>query len=202
MAKDAWYFLLPLFALAILLLYLGWIISLTAVLVLAGFVAFFFRDPEREIPQDNLDIVSPADGRVVRIAPAPGGGSRLSIFLSVFNVHVNRAPISGAIVRQEYRSGKFLVASDDRASVQNEQLVITIKGRQELTFALIAGIVARRIVPWRKLGDQIEKGDRIALIRFGSRADVFLPENSVALVKRGDRVKGGGTVIARWREEQ
>jgi phosphatidylserine decarboxylase len=200
MARDAWYFLLPLLFLFAAALLAGWLAPAGTLLALAAFVAFFFRDPERVVPADHLSIVSPADGRVIRIQNDPGG-VRLSIFLTIFNVHVNRAPIEGTITRQDYRPGKFHVASDDRASVQNEQLIITVRGDRELTFALIAGIVARRIVPWRKLGDHVSKGDRIALIRFGSRVDVILPAECEVLARKGERVYSGRSIIARWRED-
>ena len=201
MARDGWYFILPLILGAVVLWYFGWLVGTGVLVFLAGFVAFFFRDPDRLIPADSQAVVSPADGKVIRIQREADGSTRLSIFLSVFNVHVNRAPIEGKIVRQDYRPGKFFIASDERASVQNEQLVITIRGRRELSFALIAGIVARRIVPWKKPGDEVSKGDRIALIRFGSRVDMILPEDCGLVAKTGDRVYSGRSIIARWKEE-
>ncbi len=201
MARDGWYFIIPLLLGAVALWYFGWRVSTGVVVILAGFVAFFFRDPDRLIPADSQAVVSPADGKVIRIQREADGSTRLSIFLSVFNVHVNRAPIEGKIVRQDYRPGKFFIASDERASLQNEQLVITIRGERELSFALIAGIVARRIVPWKKPGDAVNKGDRIALIRFGSRVDMILPEDCGLVAKKGDRVYSGRTIIARWKEE-
>jgi len=201
MAKDGWYFIVPLILVAGALWFLGWPVATGILIFLAGFVAFFFRDPDRLIPAEARAVVSPADGKVIRIQPEADGSTRLSIFLSVFNVHVNRAPIEGKIVRQDYRPGKFFVASDERASIQNEQLVITIRGERELSFALIAGIVARRIVPWKKPGDAVNKGDRIALIRFGSRVDMILPENCGLVAKKGDRVYSGRSIIGRWKEE-
>lgn len=169
--------------------------------MVALFFAYFFRDPFREIPVDPGVIVSPADGRIVKLEPV-GDSLALSIFLSPFDVHVNRAPISGTILSQEYRKGRFLAAYDHRASVENERLIITIgskEGGRQLTFALIAGVLARRIVPWKKPGEAVRKGDKIALIRFGSRVDVFLPSGCEVLVKPGDQVKGGSSIIARWR---
>jgi len=186
---------------AAVLWFLGWPLGTGILIAVAGFVVFFFRDPDRVVPADSQAVVSPADGRVIRIQLEADGSTRLSIFLSVFNVHVNRAPIEGKIVRQDHRPGKFFIASDDRASVQNEQMVITIRGERELSFALIAGIVARRIVPWKKPGDAVNKGDRIALIRFGSRVDMILPANCGLLAKKGDRVYSGRSIIARWKEE-
>jgi phosphatidylserine decarboxylase len=201
MARDGWYFIIPLVMVAVALWFLGWPLGTGLLIFLAGFVAFFFRDPDRVIPADSEAIVSPADGKVIRVQKEADGSTRLSIFLSVFNVHVNRAPIQGTIVHQDYRPGKFYIASDERASVQNEQLVITIRGERELSFALIAGIVARRIVPWKKPGDAVNKGDRIALIRFGSRVDMILPENCGLVAQKGDRVYSGKSIIARWKEE-
>ncbi len=180
MAKDAYRFLIPLLGLTLFFLILGLVLNsffwLPALLFffLSSFVAYFFRDPERNIDPDSKSIVSPVDGKVVNIEQSENG-SRISIFLSVFNVHVNRAPISGQIIRQEYRPGKFLVAWDEKASVENEQVQMTFKGTSTIKIALIAGILARRILPYTKQGDIVSKGDRIALIRFGSRADVFLP---------------------------
>jgi phosphatidylserine decarboxylase len=191
--RDAYYFALPLLILAFVGWSLGFPIPAAALLVLAGFVLFFFRDPDRTIPEDPSAIVSPADGKIVGLA-REGGSTRISIFLSVFDVHVNRAPVSGRIERCDYRPGRFLLAFDDRASVENEQVVFRIGG---ITFSLIAGLVARRIVPWKGEGDLVRKGDRIALIRFGSRVDLLVPEGSRVLVSRGDRVRAGSSVLAR-----
>ncbi len=191
--RDAYYFALPLLILAFVGWSLGFPVPAAALLVLAGFVLFFFRDPDRKIPEDPSAIVSPADGKIVGLA-REGGGTRISIFLSVFDVHVNRAPVSGRIERCDHRPGRFLPAFDDRASVENEQVVFRIGG---ITFSLIAGLVARRIIPWKGEGDQVRKGDRIALIRFGSRVDLLVPEGSHVMVSRGDRVRAGSSVLAR-----
>ncbi len=200
MARDAWYFLLPVIILSLLAFAFGlWLPGLILVF-LAAFIVFFFRDPDRTVPDGPETAVSPADGRVISIEPVEQG-HRLSIFLSVFNVHVNRAPIGGEIVREDYKKGKFLLAFDARASVENEQLVFTIRGERELTFALIAGILARRIVPWKKVGEKVNKGDRIALIRFGSRVDMILPPDCEILVRKGEKVYAGRSIIARWREK-
>ena len=198
MVKDAYLFILPLLSVAAISFFFEWGLVALVFLLLALFVGYFFRNPEREVPSDPDLIVSPADGRVIRITPE-SGLTRLSIFLSVFDVHVNRAPIAGRLVQQTYRSGRFHLAFDDRASIENEQLVLTIKDDRRITFSLIAGIVARRIIPWKKEGDVVAKGDRIALIRFGSRVDVELPEDCELAVEKGDRVRAGSSVIARWR---
>ncbi len=197
MAKDGYYFLAPLLLLALAAFFAGWTTGALAIAPLAFFVAFFFRDPKRVIPDDPDAIVSPADGKVLRIDPVEGG-SNVCIFLSVFDVHVNRAPIGGRIVSQQHRPGKFLVAWDDRASVENEQLRIAIGGRREIRFALIAGLVARRIVPWKKEGDEVQRGDKIGLIRFGSRVDILMPTGCRLAVQKGDRVRGGSSILGFW----
>jgi phosphatidylserine decarboxylase len=200
MVTDAWYFLFPLLLAGTLFAWFGFYIPLAATGVLAGFTAYFFRDPERVVPSDSDAIVSPADGRVVRIQRSDAG-VRISIFLSPLDVHVNRAPISGVVERQEHRPGRFIAAYHPEASVENEQVVIGLgDGRRRIEFALIAGIVARRIRPWRKLGDRVNKGDRMALIRFGSRADVMLPPGCSLEVREKDRVYAGSSIIARWKD--
>ncbi len=197
MVKDAYYFLIPLLLAATATAFFFWPLSLLF-LLLACFVAFFFRDPERAIPDDPTAIVSPADGKVIRLDETAGGDTRLSIFLSVFDVHVNRAPIEGKIASQQHRPGKFRLAFDDRAAVENEQLQITLEGAHRLSFALIAGLVARRIVPWKQPGDLVKRGDRIGLIRFGSRVDLVIPAGCRLNVRRGDRVYGGSSILAHW----
>lgn len=198
MVKDAYYFIVPLLFLGLVLLWFEFLTLPILLLGLAVFVGFFFRNPDREIPADPDAIVSPADGKVVQIAEGPEG-ARISIFLSVFNVHVNRAPWGGTVQSQEYHPGSFRVAFDERASVENERVVFTVGDERRITFALIAGLVARRIVSWTKTGETVAKGDRIALIRFGSRADVFLPQECELVARVGDRVRAGSSLIGRWR---
>jgi len=197
MAKEGFPFLIPVLLLTATSFWLAWWGPALVMLALALFVAYFFRDPERKIPADSNSIVSPADGRVVKIQETKGG-TLVCIFLSIFDVHVNRAPISGTIERQDYHPGKFLVAWDERASVENEQLRLTIGSGRSIDFSLIAGLVARRIVPWTKLNQRVERGDRIALIRFGSRVDILLPNQCRLEVAVGNRVWGGSTVLAYW----
>ena len=164
-------------------------------MLLAAFVAFFFRNPAREIPPDPRVIVSPADGRVVRIERA-GNVTKLSIFLSIFSVHVNRSPIAGRIEAVDYKSGKFKAAFNHAASVENERNVIMVsQGDLKLVFIQIAGLVARRIVCWKKPGDTVAKGELVGLIRFGSRVDVLFPGGTEVTVERGDRVRGGSSPI-------
>jgi phosphatidylserine decarboxylase len=200
MAKDAYPFLIPLLFLTALFMWNEFLWLSAACFILSAFVAYFFRNPERSIPDDPDVIVSPADGKVVRL-DRRGDQWNLSIFLSIFDVHINRAPIEGTIVRKDYRPGKFRFAFDERASVENEQVTITIEGERKLTFSLIAGLVARRIRVWKNEGVQVNKGDRIGLIRFGSRVDVVFPPECDIVVSKGDRVYGGSSVLARWKKE-
>jgi phosphatidylserine decarboxylase len=185
----AWYFVHP------------WAAS--PFVLLALFCLWFFRDPEREIPHGPV-AVSPADGKIVRVRRKPES-TEVCIFLNVFDVHVNRAPIAGKVVEVDYRKGKFLVASKDEASLQNERNTITIDGdfggrRSLVTFSQIAGLIARRIVCWKKPGDFVTAGERIGLIKFGSRVDItFGPEWEI-LVQEGQRVAGGSSVLARRKD--
>lgn len=166
---------------------------------LAAFCLYFFRDPERAIP-DGPVAVSPADGKVVAVLPDGAGANRVSIFLNVFNVHVNRTPISGKIVCVKYQKGQFLVASKEAASHSNEQNILTVDdGASRVVFKQIAGLIARRIVCYKKTGDVVDKGERIGLIKFGSRVDVFLGPEWEISVHTGERVAAGSSVIARRR---
>ena len=193
--RDAYRFLVPLAFLAVLAFLLGLTIAGLFVTALFAFVAFFFRNPTRTIPGDPGTIVSPADGKVVRLERV-GNVTRMSIFLSLFNVHVNRSPIAGRIEAVDYRPGKFLVAFNDKASTDNERNIVMVSdGRINIVFTQIAGIVARRIVFWKKAGDTVAKGELVGLIRFGSRVDVLFPAGTEATVSVGDRVKGGSTRI-------
>jgi phosphatidylserine decarboxylase len=167
--------------------------------VLALFCLYFFRDPERVIPEGAV-AVSPADGKVVAVAPE-GGKARISVFLNVFDVHVNRAPVAGTITNVAYQKGQFLVASREEASSQNEQNTVTmISGRSTVVFKQIAGLVARRIIFYKKPGDEVGKGERVGLIQFGSRMDVVLGPEWEIVVNEGDRVSAGSSVVARLRE--
>ncbi len=165
--------------------------------LLAAFCLWFFRDPEREIPEGPV-AVSPADGKVVSVVRESDGRTRVSIFLNIFDVHVNRSPIGGTVKDVQYRTGKFLVASREEATAQNEQNVITVEGGgTAVEFSQIAGLIARRIICYKRPGDRVGTGDRIGLIKFGSRCDVFFgPEWAVA-VQPGQRVKAGSSIIAR-----
>ncbi len=163
--------------------------------ILAIFCLWFFRDPERVIPPGPV-MVSPADGKVVMIKPE-GDRTRVAIFLNVFDVHVNRTPITGTITKIEYQPGKFLVASKEEASTQNEQNTLTVEGDgTTVVFSQIAGLIARRIICYQKPGDRVTAGQRIGLIQFGSRVDIVMGPEWKLAVKEGDRVSAGSSVVA------
>lgn len=193
--KDAFKFLLPLLAATLASFWLGWPAAGIFLLLLVAFVAFFFRNPKRDIPMDPHVIVSPADGRVVKVERV-GNVTKLSIFLSLFDVHVNRSPMRGRIEAIDYKRGKFKAAFNHAASIENERNIIMIgQGNVKLVFTQIAGLLARRIVCWKKVGDFVDKGELVGLIRFGSRVDVFLPAGTEATVEKDARVRGGASAI-------
>ena len=193
--RDAYRYLIPLAILGAVAFWLGFNIAGGLLLILFAFVTFFFRNPRRKISEDPRVIVSPADGKVVRLERV-GNVTQMSIFLSLFNVHVNRSPIAGRIQAIDYRPGKFLAAYNPAASRENERNIVMVSdGRINIVFTQIAGVVARRIVFWRQVGDEVGKGELVGLIRFGSRVDVLFPAGTEATVKVGDRVKGGSTQI-------
>ena len=174
-----------------------------AVALLGAFTAFFFRDPERAIPVGADVVVAPADGRVVRIAAAPEGNpvgpgaQQVSIFLSIFDVHINRAPAAGRVASVEYHEGEFLPAFDHDASHRNERNEVVLeRDGQRIAFTQIAGLIARRIVFRPGVGDELERGQRVGMIRFGSRVDLVLPQGARLAVAVGDRVRGGASVLA------
>lgn len=198
-AREAWPYALGVSCIAGLAAIFGWLGTAVFFLGLAAFVLFFFRDPERVVPSAPGLIVSPADGKVIKIDDAPGrdGLTRVCVFLSIFNVHINRSPIAGRIERVEYRPGVFLAAFDPRASTENEQNVVTVRGSAHaVVFSQIAGLIARRIVFRKKPEDLVARGERVGLIKFGSRVDVFLPKGVALKVSVGDRVRGGESVLA------
>jgi phosphatidylserine decarboxylase len=202
MVKEGYYFGVPLVLLGAVGYALEWWIAGTLAFLLGAFVFYFFRDPERPIPSNPRAIVAPADGRVVVVKDedyAGQPGKRISVFLAIWNVHVNRAPAAGTITSLEYRPGKFLAAMLERASLENEQNVFTLDtGACQMVFKQIAGLIARRVVSWKKPGDTVARGERIGLVRFGSRVDVWLPREAEILVQVGDNVKGGSSTLARW----
>ena len=167
--------------------------------VLAAFCLYFFRDPDRVIPEGPV-VVSPADGKVVHLRQTSDGRQRISIFLNVFNVHVNRCPVAGRITGVEYKAGLFKMAHMELASDENEQNTLIIQpdraGATAVVVKQIAGLIARRIVCYKKVGDSVEKGERFGLIKFGSRTDVFLGPEWRITVKVGDKVAGGSSILA------
>jgi phosphatidylserine decarboxylase len=176
---------------------LGFLYVAAFLFVITLFMAFFFRDPKRIPPSDPDLVVSPADGRVTRIEQSTSG-SVISIFLSPLDVHINRSPIRGKIVDMIYSPGKFLMATNEKASLVNEQNALTIQGEKiTVVCKQIAGILARRVVCWKGKGDNLGLGERFGMIKFSSRTDVLLPPNVQITVKKGQRVRGGTTVIGR-----
>ncbi len=201
MVRDGYYYAAGLFFVAFLLWELTRISLIAAVpVLLAAFFLWFFRDPTRRIPAGEGELVSPADGTVTEadwIETPVGSRLRLSIFLSVFNVHVNRSPISGTVTHVNYKRGLFLNAMRADSNVLNEQNTVVIEdGEYTVQVKQIAGLLARRIVCWAKPGDTLKKGQRIGLIKFGSRVDILLPPDANLRVKKGEKVKGGSTIIA------
>jgi len=200
MVRDGIYYAIALLAGGCLLAYVISPLLGLPLFVLAMFCLYFFRDPERSIP-DGPVAVSPADGRVVSVKAEEAGLTRVSIFLNIFDVHVNRTPIGGRIGDVKYLPGNFLVASRETASTQNEQNVVTVEGNgTSVIFKQIAGLIARRIVFRKKVGDTVRTGERIGLIKFGSRVDVFFgPEWDIVVAVR-ERVRAGSSIIARRKQ--
>jgi phosphatidylserine decarboxylase len=200
MVRDGYFYAAPLIAAALLIGWLTYPVLAVVPFLLAVFFLWFFRDPERAIPQQPGAVVSPGDGKVTDVSIVTvgiGTRVRMSIFLSVFDVHVNRSPIGGTIRDVRYQKGKFLDARSPLSAEQNEQNTVTIEGEgQTVVFKQIAGLLARRIVFNPKVGDRVARGQRIGLIKFGSRVDVMFDSNAKLNVKVGDRVQGGATVLA------
>ncbi len=209
MTKEGYKFIVPTFVVSVILLAV-WAYSSTVItlllaalfLLLSIFLAFFFRDPERKAPGGENLILSSADGKVIAVKPFEkseflgGRGTLVSVFMSVFNVHVNRAPVSAKVSYCKYNPGKFLPAFRDKASSENEQSELGLENdRGRIVLRQIAGVIARRIVCRVKAGDRLKIGERFGLIQFGSRVDLFLPENVDIRVRLNQKVKGGETVI-------
>ena len=199
MVKDGYLYAAALSASAVVCGWLAgpWLAS--PCLILAAFCLYFFRDPERQIPSGDV-CVSPADGKVVRIFRETDGRTRISIFLNIFNVHVNRAPIGGQVRSAHYSPGRYRMAHLDAASTENERNTLVIGDTddgQPVEVTQIAGLVARRIVCHKARGDDVQKGERIGLIKFGSRVDVVVGPEWDLTVKRGDKVAGGSSVLAK-----
>lgn len=201
MVRDGIFYGVALVLVAAVVWYGTHFASLTALpLLLAAFLVWFFRDPTRKVPTDPGLVISPADGKVESaewIETASGSRVRISIFLSVFDVHVNRVPVTGVVTLAEYREGQFLNALNAESAVHNEQTLITVDtGDYIVSFKQIAGLLARRIICNIQEGDRVLRGQRMGLIKFGSRMDVLLPANAELRVRAGDRVKGGSSVLA------
>jgi len=201
-AREGWPHILILLALGGVLLFFRFYWLGGIIVFLGLFTTFFFRDPDRKVLQDPRLAVSPADGKVVQVMPAPEGsplgpGSwQVSIFLSVFDVHINRAPIAGRVAKVDYHKGEFLPAFDHKASTRNEQNTVTIQDSDtRVVFKQIAGLIARRIVFAKRVDEPVARGERVGMIKFGSRVDLFLPAEFKVTVKEGDRVAGGVSVL-------
>jgi phosphatidylserine decarboxylase len=205
MVRDGYYYGLMLLAAALLVGWLTGPVWAAVPLLLAAFFLWFFRDPERAIPDDAGAVVSPADGKVTDVSTLMLNGRpvrRISIFLNVFNVHLNRSPVSGVIRAVRYQTGKFLNAMNALSAEQNEQNTVTVEGDgYTVTFKQIAGLLARRIVFTKNIGDRVERGERVGLIKFGSRLDVMLETSAEIGVKVGDHVKGGSSILAFLKNE-
>jgi phosphatidylserine decarboxylase len=201
MVRDGFFYALGMGVVATLVWLLTHRVGLTALpVLLAVFFLWFFRDPDRVVPTGPGVIVSPADGVVTEaewIETSAGSRLRLSIFLNVFDVHVNRAPVGGTVLAVEYREGGFLNAMNPESVMTNEQTLVVIDaGDCEISYKQIAGLLARRIVCTVRPGDRVERGQRVGMIKFGSRTDVLIPADAVLKVKRGARVTGGSTILA------
>ncbi|HVB98557.1 MAG TPA: phosphatidylserine decarboxylase [Candidatus Dormibacteraeota bacterium] len=186
-----------------LALWIGWTWLAAFFFLLTAFVFYFFRDPERPLPSSPTAVVSPADGKVLSVVEEPfegAPGRRIAIFLSVLDVHVNRAPVKACMASVDYRPGKFHGALFERASVENEQNVIRFESeRGPVIVKQIAGWIARRILVWRPVGSTLERGERFGMIRFGSRVEIWLPSQARVTIQPGQRVRSGGSTIADWR---
>jgi phosphatidylserine decarboxylase len=202
MVKEAYRFAIPPLVLGVLCLGFDWWWAAGVLIFLGLFVFYFFRDPQRTIPSDPDVIVSPADGHVVMIVDElldGRMGRRISIFLAIWDVHVQRSPVGGRIADVVYRPGRFLGAYRAAASTENEQNIVYIHTpRGSVIFKQIAGAIARRVVCWKREGQTVALGERVGLIRFGSRVDIWMPLETQVVTERGQKVKGGESILARW----
>jgi phosphatidylserine decarboxylase len=200
MVRDGIPFVVVPLVLALVPVFFGyWWVAIPFV-VIAAFMAYFFRDPRRSIPLEPSIVVAPADGLIteVRVADGSNSESLVSIFLSPFDVHINRAPIEGEIVNISYKKGDFMMATKAESRLRNEQNCLTIQGNElTLKCTQIAGILARRIVCWKRRGDRVKCGERFGMIKFGSRTDLLMPPSVEIVVREGMRVRGGETIIGK-----
>jgi phosphatidylserine decarboxylase len=207
LAPEGWIFIIPVVIMTALALLVQWYVAAILLGGIAALLIGFFRDPRRRGSSREIDVLSPADGTVVQILEVPedsvwpGLTTQVSIFMSVFDVHVNRAPISGKIVHYQYAPGKNLAAADKSSSENEQNLVVIDDGRTRVGVRQIAGVLARRIVFDREEGDKVARGERIGMIRFGSRVDLLLPREAEILVSLREKVKVGLTVMAHLQEK-
>ncbi len=202
-AKEGLPFLIPMVVLTVVLGVVGWTVWMFLGILVSLFIAYFFRNPRREIPDLQNIILSPADGRIVHVGECQEDrflkekALKVSIFMSLFDVHLNRAPISGKVLERNYLPGRFLVANVEKSSLLNEQnaMILETEDRFKVLLIQIAGFVARRIVCYAKTGDLLRKGEIFGLIRFGSRVDLYLPTEVKPIVRVGQHVKGGESII-------
>jgi phosphatidylserine decarboxylase len=203
MAIEGLPFLIPMVLLTVMLGILGWKVWMSLGILLSLFIAYFFRNPKREIPNLQNIVLSPADGKVIHVGECEEDrflkekALKVSIFMSLFDVHLNRAPVSGKVLEKKYLPGQFLVASVEKSSLLNEQnaMILETEDRIKILLIQIAGLVARRIVCYAKAGDLLRKGEIFGLIRFGSRVDLYLPPEVKPIVRVGQHVKGGESII-------
>jgi phosphatidylserine decarboxylase len=203
-AKEGWLFIAISVFLALSVLFLAGLIPALPFILVAAFVLQFFRDPARTIPQDENIILSPADGKVICIEKATDPyqnveALKISVFMNVFNVHSNRSPVDGEVVDVQYFKGKFVNADFDKASTENERnaVVVRLNNGVKITFVQVAGLIARRILCYTKVGSWLKRGERYGFIRFGSRVDLYLPLDVIPLVTIGQKVKATETILAK-----
>jgi phosphatidylserine decarboxylase len=202
-AKEGLPFLIPMVLLTVILGIVGWKVWMSLGILLSLFIAYFFRNPRRKIPNLQNIVLSPADGRVIHVGECEEDRFlkektlKISIFMSLFDVHINRAPVSGTILAENYLPGQFHMANVEKSSLLNEQnaVILETEDRFKILLVQIAGFVARRIVCYAKVGDLLRKGEIFGLIRFGSRVDLYLPPEVKPIVRVGQHVKGGESII-------
>lgn len=202
-AKEGFPFIASGIMLTLISLAVGWRCPALILFLITLFIVWFFRNPRRNIPYSHELIVAPADGKIIEVKEEfekrylNGKAIKISIFMSIFNVHINRIPFPGKVLSVSYNPGRFIAASRDKASLENEQNAILMETKEgkRILFIQIAGLIARRIVCWLNVGNNVERGERFGLIRFGSRVDIFLPPDVDLKITKGSKVKGGETVI-------
>ena len=203
LAKEGFPFLIPSLLLALAMVVLGWTLQFAIFALLSLFIAFFFRNPKRDVPDLENVILAPADGRIVHVGEAQEGrflkspALKISIFMSIFDVHINRSPVNARLVEKSYHPGRFRIASAEKASLDNEQNALLLETEEGLRIVLvqIAGLIARRIVCYTKPGDRLRRGEIFGLIRFGSRVDLYLPLGVKPTVRLGQHVRGGESIV-------